>query len=417
MKTKARNWLTLGLLLCLSHPLPAAEMSREDINPALIYWQAFAVMPDLGPEDQKHLLETQWRTQPMDQRAGDLTSRYDQSFKLLRAAVVTKAPCDWGVDMSLGPEALLPHLAKAKRCATIAVLRARWAVQQGRPEAALDDLTAAFVLGRNVSRDGTLISALVQIAIERIVLSYVVQQWPELSTETIGSFLSAIDSAPVRGTMAVSMETERTALYGWLLRNIQDLQQRYPGNDAKALEEATKLLDGMVSEDEGKPRSGYGTTVIQAAGGTMAGLLVYVRELEPLYREIEQAMSLPYTEFQPSIEQLQKRINTHANLIARECLPAVVKVRDKEFRVLAWLAMVRSAYQIRLDPAHGLEQTPDPFGNGPFEYSRFLLDGVDRGFKLKSQVRSPDFPEVLIFAEKPGTAFLVDGPKAGQKVQ
>jgi hypothetical protein len=417
MKAKSRNWLALGLLLCMGCPLLAAETSREDINPALIYWQAFAVMPDLGPEDQKHLLETQWRSQPMDQRAGELASRYDQSFKLLKAAAVSKTPCDWGVDMSLGPEALLPHLAKAKRCATVAVLRARWAMQQGRPEAARDDLMASFVLGRNVSRDGTLIGALVQIAVERIVLGHVVQQWPELPTETIASFLSAIDRAPARGSIAASMETERTALYGWLVRRIQELQQKYPGNDAKALEQAAKLLDGMVSEEEGKPRSGYGASVVQAAGGTMAGLLAYVRELEPLYGEIEQAMSLPYPEFQPVIEQLQKQISNHPNLLARECLQAVVKVRDKEFRVIAWLAMVRTAYQLRLDPAHGLEQTPDPFGNGPFEYSRFVLEGVDRGFKLKSQVRNPDFPEVLIFAEKTGAAFLVDGPKAGQRIQ
>jgi hypothetical protein len=417
MKIKSRNWLSLALLLCLSLRLPAAEALRDEINPALLYWQAFAVMPDLAPEDQKHLLETQWRTRPMDERAGELASRYDQSFKLLKAAAVSKAPCDWGVDMSLGPQALLPHLAKAKRCATVAVLRARWAVQQGRPEAARDDLDSAFVLGRNVSRDGTLISALVQIAVEKIVLGYLVQQWPELSTETIGSFLRAIDSAPARGTMAASMETERVALYGWLVRSIQELAGKYPDNGAKALEEATKLLDGMVSEEEGNQRSGYGAAVIQAAGGTVAGLIAYVHELEPLYGEIEQAMSLPYTKFQPVIEQLQKQITDHPNLIARECLPAVAKVRDKEFRVIAWFAMVRAAYQIRLDPARGLEQTPDPFGSGPFEYNRFVLDGVDRGFKLKSQVRNPDFPEVLIFAEKPGVAFLVDGPYAGKKVQ
>ena len=403
--------------MCLPLWLPAVEAPREDINPALLYWQAFAVMPDLAPDDQKHLLETQWRTRPMDERAGELASRYDQSFKLLKAAAVAKPPCDWGVDMSLGPQALLPHLAKAKRCATVAVLRARWAVQQGRPEAARDNLESAFVLGRNASRDGTLISALVQIAVEKIVLSYVVQQWPELSTETIGSFLGAIDSAPARGTMATSMETERMALYGWLVRRIQELESKYPGNDAKALEEATKLLDGMVSEEGATQRLGYGASVIQAAGGTMAGLLAYVRELEPLYGEIEQAMSLPYTEFQPIIEQLQKQITDHPNLLAREFLPAVSKVRDKEFRVIAWLAMVRAAYQIRLDPIHGLEQTPDPFGSGPFEYSRFVLEGVDRGFKLKSQVRNPDFPEVLIFPERPGPAFFVDGPTAGKSIQ
>ena len=401
----------------MSIRLSAAETHRDDINPALLYWQAFAVMPDLGPEDQKHLLETDWRTRTMDERAGELASRYDQSFKLLQAAMTTKAPCDWGVDMSLGPQALLPHLAKAKRCAVVAILRARWAVQHGHPDAAQDDVLAGFVLGRNVSRDGTLISALVQIALERIILGYIVQQWPELPAKTIGNLMAGIDSAPARRTMASSMETERVALYGWLVRNLREIQVKNPGDEKKALQEATKLMDGVVSEDEGKPRTGFAATVIQAAGGTMAGLLRYVDELEPLYHEMEQVMALPYAQFQPAIAQFQKRVSDIPNLLAREFLPAVLKVRDKEFRTLAWLAMVHAAYQLRLDPDHGLKTTPDPFGSGLFEYSRFVLDGVDCGFKLKSEVRNPDFPEMLIFAEKPGPAFHVDGPYAGQKLK
>jgi len=41
---------------------------------------------------------------------------------------------------------------------------------------------------------------------------------------------------------------------------------------------------------------------------------------------------------------------------------------------------------------------------------------VDRGFKLKSQLKAPEFDEVEIFAETPGPAFYIDGPKAGQKI-
>jgi hypothetical protein len=133
MKNKTRNLLMLGVLLYSSLRLPAGDEPRGDINPALLYWQAFAVMPDLAPDDQKHLLETQWPTRPMDERAGELAIRYDQTFNLLRAGAASKAPCDWGIDMSLGPQALLPHL-KAKRCAIVAVLRARWAMQQQRPK-------------------------------------------------------------------------------------------------------------------------------------------------------------------------------------------------------------------------------------------------------------------------------------------
>ncbi len=146
-------------------------------------------------------------------------------------------------------------------------------------------------------------------------------------------------------------------------------------------------------------------------------MLRYLAELEPMYRELERVMALPCADYLPAIERLEKEIRSSPNLLAQELLPAVLKVRDKEFKALAWLAMIRAAYAYRIDPAQGLEKVVDPFGDGPFSYRRFVLDGVDRGFILKSELRNPDFPEILIFAEKTGAAFYVDGPLAGQKIQ
>jgi hypothetical protein len=39
---------------------------------------------------------------------------------------------------------------------------------------------------------------------------------------------------------------------------------------------------------------------------------------------------------------------------------------------------------------------------------------VDRGFELKSALYPGSFQQVLIFVEKEGPPFLVDGPRAGQ---
>lgn len=417
MRTLRSIWLA-GAVTCslLIGRSPAA--TQQEINPALLYWQAFAVMPDLTPEEQKHLLETPWRTHPMDQRAGELAARFDSTFKLLRAAAASKAPCDWGVDLSLGPEVLLPHLAKAKRCATVAVLRSQWAIQQGRPQDIQGDLAATFVLGRNLSRDGTIISALVQVAIERIMVGSLVQQWPELPTQLIGSILQGFEDAPPRGTMATAMQTERVAFYGWLVRKIRAAQTQHPGDDNAALQEIAKVIEGMRGEPEpGQERPELAKPVIQAAGGTTAGLLRYLAELEPMYRELERVMALSYADYLPAMARLEDEVRSSPNLIAQELLPAVLKVRDKEFKALAWLAMIRAAYEYRMDPPQGLEKVVDPFGNGPFGYRRFVLDGVDRGFILKSELRNPDFPEILIFAEKTGPMFYVDGPRAGQKIQ
>ncbi len=389
---------------------------RTDINPALLYWQAFAVMPDLSPDDQKHLFENEWRNRPMDERAGQLVTRYDQSLRLIGQASASKVPCDWGIDLSAGPHALLPHLGKAKRCVQAATLRARWSLQHNKPEAARDALVAAFVFGRNVATDQVLVSGLVQIAIENIISGHVVQQWPELSPQMINSILDGFDHAPARVTMAACMRTEKLAFHDWLIRRIEEFQVfQNPNADKKVLEAISELLDSLTSEESPR-RSGFGAEVIKAAGNSTAGLLQYIRQMSPLYDEVGEAMKLPYAEYQPAIEDLHERITAHTNLLVREFFPAVLKVRPKEFRVTARLAMLRAAYQYRADPANGLKQVLDPFGTGPFESSRFVQDGVDRGFKLKSQLKMADFDEVLILAEKPGPAFYIDGPKAGQKV-
>jgi len=392
----------------------AGEAPRHAINPALLYWQAFAVMPDLSDEEQKHLFESEWRNRPMDNRAGEIARRFDQSFQIVRNAATSTAPCDWGIDFSAGPNAMLPQLAKAKRLTQASVLRARWWVQNSRPEAARDDLVATFVMGRNLSRDQVLISGLVQIAIENIVTGHVAQQWPLLDVETVGSILEGIDQAPARGTMAACIRMEKEAFYDWLMRRLAELQSEFPADESRALRAASGLIDGMISE-AGQPRA-LGAAVVQAAGNSMTGLIQYAGQLEPFYGEMERTMSLPYAQYPPAIDDLQARIAGHSNLLLREFFPAVLKVRLKEFRATARLAMLKAAHAIRADPVDGLNQVSDPFGAGPFEYSRFVLDGVDRGFKLKSQLKIPEFDEVMIFAETSGPAFYIDGPKAGQKV-
>jgi hypothetical protein len=94
-----------------------------------------------------------------------------------------------------------------------------------------------------------------------------------------------------------------------------------------------------------------------------------------------------------------------------------LKPRVKEFKIQAWQAIVRAAVEYKLHGEAGLKSVPDPFGNGPFAFQRFVFAGVDRGFELKSAYTGQTFPCALIFVEKEGTPFRTDGPYIGQAVQ
>src|SRR5262245_22650536 len=111
MKTKPTLLLILALL-GTALGVPAASSYRTDINPALLYWQAFNQLPELSPEERQLFDRRQFA--PTDEQYAALVRRYDTVFRLVRRGVNAKPPADWGVDLGDGPGTLLPHLAKAK---------------------------------------------------------------------------------------------------------------------------------------------------------------------------------------------------------------------------------------------------------------------------------------------------------------
>src|SRR5437762_967114 len=153
--------------------------------------------------------------------------------------------------MSPGPATLLPHLAKVKGITQATRLRVLWLLQNGRQADARDDLLAAFALGRNSCRDGTLISALVQIAVENIVCSTVAENFHMFSPETLKQLVDGFDAAPPRGTMAACIPTEKVFFHDWLVGKILELQKDNPGNDAKVMAGIRELLAAIEGPEEG----------------------------------------------------------------------------------------------------------------------------------------------------------------------
>lgn len=77
------------------------------------------------------------------------------------------------------------------------------------------------------------------------------------------------------------------------------------------------------------------------------------------------------------------------------------------------MEMVRAAVAYKRGGVEALKTVKDPLAGGAFEFSRVEFEGVDRGFRLKSKEMFRDFDEVMIFLEKPGKHFRLDGKNAG----
>src|SRR5438093_2977248 len=386
MKTmKSTGWWLL--IVIVGSVGASGGQFRTDINPAMQYYQAFQVAPNLPQAERDYLFTNDWRGQKLPGRFGELLSGYDNQFRLVRQAAQATVPCDWGIDMSPGPATLLPHLARTKAIAQVARLRAMWDLQQGRPTAARDDLLAAFALGRNSARDGVLISALVQIAVENIVCSTVAENFYQFSPEILKQLADGFAAAPPRGTMAACIPIEKSSFLDWLVDKILELQTENRGNDAKVMAGIRELLASFDGTGEGQTRQEQPSLweqVTKAAGGTSERVLRLLREEEALYQRLAVIMALPQSEYEAQAKQFSAEIQKSTNPFVSLSFPAFEKPRQQEFAILVELAMVQAAVEYKLHGEPGLKTVTDPGGQVSFAFKRFFFEGVDRGFELKS---------------------------------
>ena len=415
---KPLNLLCSFLLILSGRAAIAMDQSlRTDINPALRYYQAFLVAPDVSEADHDYLATNSLWSQVLPRKFGEIVSRYDSEFKLVRLAANSTAPCDWGVDMAEGPATLLPQLARCKAVMIAARYRVSWDLQHQRQAEARDDLLAAFTLARNVSRDGTLISVLVQIAAEAICCDTIAENFGKFRPEILNELVQGIDAAPARGTVAASIAFEKISFHDWLAGKILELQKANPGDDAKVMAELRGLMPGFEETehtDQTLVQSALWEQLTKTAGNTSDGILKVLRDESQAYDRLAEVMALPFSEFDAQAKQFGAELNRPSSPLLAQAFPAYLKSRQREFKIQVWLAMLHTAVEYKLHGDPGLLNISDPCGQGPFAFQRFVLDGIDRGFQLKSSFEGSGFPETMIFVERPGRPFFIDGPHVGE---
>ncbi len=410
-----KKHLRILLVLISAFTTFGAQRFRTDINPALRYYQAFLEAPDLPGADHDYLFQGEWRGKTLEPRFGTLVGLYDYQFRFLREAARATAPCDWGIDLSEGPDALLPGLARAKATAQAARLRVMWDLQNGRQAEARDDLLAVMALAHQLSRDGVLISALVQIAMENILATIVAENFYQWQPETLRQIDEGLEKAPARGTIAQCVAGEKISFHDWMLGKVLELRQENAGNEARTMEAIRAMLTRMFSANEGSDPKVL-ENVLQASGGTTEGMLRLVRELAPFYARVTALMTLPYGQFEAPMKQFMSEVKAHSNPLVPAFFSVFEKCRAKEFGVEVTLAMLRAGIQYKIQGEEAFRLIQDPCGKGPFAMRRFVLDGVDRGFEVRSPYSGRGFDEVLIFVEKNGPPFVVTAKNAGKPV-
>jgi hypothetical protein len=208
--------------------------------------------------------------------------------------------------------------------------------------------------------------------------------------------------------------TEGACLADWAQAKVVELRRKYPDDDARVLDSFRGVFED--TGDNGQKDTNAWPAILKASGGTSEGFLRLVRELKPLDLRLAAIAALPVSEFEAQAAQFSSELAKSTNPVVRDVFPSVRPARAKEFAILDELAMFRAAVGYELHGQAGLQSVMDPYGNGPFEFQRFIFNGEDRGFELNSAYRGRGFPEVMIFVEKDGPPFYVIGPHAGKPV-
>jgi hypothetical protein len=275
-------------------------------------------------------------------------------------------------------------------------------------------LIATFVLARNASQDGTLIGVLVQFASEALVISSVEANYGRFSPAALQQLGEGMDAAPPGRTVAASLLSgEKGVFQGWLQGKITRWRKENPGDDAKVVANLRGWFHKMSSDSGDTNEWDHAFRAIHSS----EEVLQWLHDEDLFYQKAAEILGMPPGPFEEHAKQFQTQSDQSANPFVKITFPAILKAGAKQFRAQERLAMCRAAIAYKVHGADGLASVKDPFGAGPFQFERFVFEGVDRGFKLTSAYKEADAPEALIFVEKEGPLFYCDGAaRIGQPV-
>jgi hypothetical protein len=376
-----------ALCLALSFAVLPLEFASADApsdlgaNAALKYWQAFAQLPRFTDAEQTKL-NAEYLTMPLDSHAKKLVARADYAFRMMYQGIALPR-CDWAIGWEEeGIETLLPQMNAARVLTSLACLRARLRFEEGRDAEAIQDLTAALVLGRHASLDGSLIGVLVGYNIEARVSEALALYLPRLKPGAIKDLKKRLDTLPPGGRPATALLTCEKNTVDWFIRKVKQAKDR---------ESLMTMLNALCGEpgDSDEKRQERGSALLRECGGTADALVKAFEATRSSYVLMAKKLDLPPEQFVKQFEQ--EKMRQAGNPVFKLLFPALVKVRWSQARADVRRALLAAALDVQLAGRDALKDHPDPVMGGLFEFIPF-----EGGFEVRSKLKQPDDKPVTL---------------------
>jgi hypothetical protein len=417
--------LLFSCLMALSIAGTSAQAGarRADTNPALLYYRAVLLSPEISsPHElsQEEMMTVRSplpdeRVEPTPERVR-LVEAYETSMRLIREAAESTVPCDWGTDHLDDPGSLLALHGRVRALSGVARFRARCFLDWEREADAVSELLAAWIMVRNISAHGTLHSVLVQASSEVLLADFIAGQFHRFNESSRRALAVGLARLPEPSAAADTISQEQQRFIASELEPLKQLRAAAPGNDQIVLDHFRK---SRVREGHVQPPHemlAWADQVIAHAGGTADGLLRYLESVLERHDSVEALLRLPPRDYLERLDRAPDELNADGNLIAANFVRYAVRTRNVHLVAEVRSRMILAALRYHLDGEAGFMGIRDPAaGDEPFTMQRVTVNGEDRGFSLASALQVSGHPEILVFIEQPGAPLFVSGTRAGQR--
>jgi hypothetical protein len=347
-----------------------AEAPDGGANAALPYGQAFiALRRGLQPVGEKKLKD-ECLTMPLGAGAREVVARAAYALRMLRRGAA-RTRCDWAVGLGRGFELPFSHGDGARVLSSLACLRARLRLEEGRPAEAVEDLVAALTLARHVSRDGTLDSLKAGYALERLLGEALALALPRLDAGTLKGLNKRLEALPAAGSPATATLRAAEELLNWVVGEVRE------ATDKESLLAFLSQLCGDSRESPAERRA-KGRAFLKECGGTAKGVLRRAEEARAPVAALAKKLDLAPA---PSDGEWEREVKKRSgNPVFKVFAPVLQSVRWRQAQAHVRRALLAAAVAVQLEGKGALKKHPDPLVGGQFEYVAFK-----GGFELRSR--------------------------------
>jgi len=382
-----------------SAALPAAERpaAAAAANAAVVYWQAFALLPEplAEPEKAKYEAAVANPAAPVADDLAPIIAKFDNSLgQLHRAAKI--AACDWNLDYEAGVECPLPHLEKVRAISKAALLRARLEFAAGKTDDAVGDVMAVLKLARDCGSNPLIVSLLVGAVIEKSATDVLAVNLGGLSPAQLDRLAPAIAALPAAPSAADGIRLDVQVMCDYLTRILE--AEVAKGADPKAGGGFLARLTAAVTSGDPAQDAADAARRKRLETLSWADVRESLRLLRADYDEAVAIAELPATERREKFAAFEARMTEASAAETREAdlrelsrlfLPAMSAFSGKIDEADVRRQLLVLAIKAKRQGADAIRGSTIP-GHGPVEYR-----ATDTGFELRCRPGSTDKSVVL----------------------